>query len=107
MSVSATAASRVGRRAKPPCGNLLGDEVADPFLDHGAAPLIDHVDLLGADIDADDRVPTAGQASRRNDTHVSKPEDGNASRDTRARDYDVLHAFRQTRIRRIAAQLAK
>ena len=81
MSVSATARAAVGRRAEPPRGDLLGDEVADPFLDHRAAPLVDHVGLLGADIDADDRVPAARQASRRDDTHVAKPEDGDASND--------------------------
>ncbi len=55
-------ASRSSRSAA--LGDLLSDEVADAFLDHRAPPLVDHRDLLGADVDADDDVSAARQASR-------------------------------------------
>ena len=76
---------RLGRRpsgAQPPGTHARGDQLANSRLDDRAAAFIDQIELVGVEIDFNDRVAVARQASCCNDFDVSQPENRYSHIDT-------------------------
>ena len=79
-SVASTASAHRRRRPQPPRLDAVGDEIADPLLEHGRAAVVDRVDLDRVDVDADDVVTALGEAGGRHDPDVAQAEDGDPHR---------------------------
>ena len=68
------------RRPQPPRLDGVGDEIADPLLEHGRAAVVDGVDLGWVDVDAEHVVTALGEARGRHDPDVAQAEDGDPHR---------------------------